>query len=163
MRVSLICALGHNRAIGRDKGLPWHISADLIRFKSITMGHPIIMGRKTYESIGRSLPGRTNIVVTRNANYQAAGCEIVHDLDDALARARTLEPGVAGEAFVIGGGELYAQALDGADRLYLTLVDDAPADADTFFPEYADFARTLDSTPGDPGTPAYRFLTLERE
>jgi dihydrofolate reductase len=163
VRVSLICALGRNRAIGRDKGLPWHIAADLKRFKSITMGHPIIMGRKTYESIGRPLPGRTNIVVTRHTNYQAAGCEIVHALDDALALARKLEPDINGETFVIGGGELYAQALGGANRLYLTLVDDAPRDADTFFPEYADFARTLDSTPGDAGTPAYRFLTLERE
>ena len=97
MRVSLICALGSNRAIGRQGDLPWHISEDLKRFKRVTMGHPIIMGRKTYESIGRALPGRTNIIVTRNDTYQAKGCELVHGLDDALARARELEPGADGE------------------------------------------------------------------
>ena len=163
MRVSLICALGSNRAIGRQGDLPWHISEDLKRFKRVTMGHPIIMGRKTYESIGRALPGRTNIIVTRNDTYQAKGCELVHGLDDALARARELEPGADGEVFVVGGGELYEQAMAQAERLYLTLVDDAPADADTFFPEYPTFTRTRESIAGEGSAPSYHFVTLERE
>lgn len=123
--------MGRNRAIGAQGSLPWHIPEDLGRFKALTLGHPIVMGRKTYESIGRLLPGRTSLIVTRQHGYQVPGALVVNSLDEALARC----PG-NGEVFVIGGGELYREALPRAQRIYLTHVDAAP-EADTFFPELA--------------------------
>ncbi len=129
MRVALIVAMAKNRVIGREQRLPWHLPADLRHFKKITMGHPIIMGRRTFESIGRPLPGRKNIVVTRQRDFQAKGCEVVHSLEEAL---RAAEP--AEEAFIIGGAELYRQALPLAEKIYLTLLD-AEIEGDTFFPE----------------------------
>ncbi len=132
MIVSLIAAMDRRRGIGKDNQLPWRLPADLKRFRELTTGHHIITGRKTYESIGKPLPGRTTIIITRNRDYVAEGCFVVHSLADALALARTRgEP----EAFVIGGAEIYAQALPEADRLYLTLVD-AEVEADAFFPEF---------------------------
>ena len=130
--ISLICALGSNRAIGRNGDLIWRISDDLKRFKRITYGHPIIMGRKTYESIGRPLPGRTNIVITGNKSYSADGCIVTHSIEDALNVAADSKG--ADEIFIIGGGEIYRQTINQANRLYLTLVEDEPEDADTFFP-----------------------------
>ncbi len=136
MIVSLIAALDRRRGIGKDNQLPWRLPADLKRFREITTGHHIITGRKTYESIiamgGKPLPGRTTIIITRNQGYSAEGCFVVHSLADALALARTRGEQ---EAFVIGGAEIYAQALPHADRLYLTLVD-AEVEADAFFPEF---------------------------
>lgn len=133
MLISIIVAMGRNRAIGLQNTLPWRLSADMQRFKQLTMGHHILMGRKTYESIGRPLPGRTSIIITRQPEFQAEGCLVAHSFDEAvkLAQARGEQ-----EAFVIGGGEIYAQALPQADRLYLTLVEAAP-EADAFFPELA--------------------------
>ncbi len=132
MIVSLIVAMDEGRGIGIDGHLGWHLSADLKRFKSITMGHHLIMGRKTYDSIGRPLPGRTMIVVTRNPEFQAEGCLIAHSLGEALELARQ-----AGESevFIIGGGEIFAQALGLAERMYLTQVH-ATTEADVFFPEF---------------------------
>ena len=140
VRVSIVCALGRNRAIGRRQELPWRLPEDLKRFKRLTMNHVMIMGRKTFESIGRPLPGRSHVIVTRNPTFLAAGCAVCGGLGEALDAARRLdaEQYRSGEVFVIGGGEIYAQAMEQADRLYLTLVDDAPADADTFFPEYTE-------------------------
>ena len=116
-RIALIAALAENRVIGRKNRLPWRLPADLRRFKSLTMGKPVIMGRKTYESIGKPLPGRSNIVVTRDPDYRAQGCQVVHSLDQAL------EAGAGhAEVMVIGGAELYRQALGRAQRMYLTLV-----------------------------------------
>jgi len=129
MRLALIAAMAGNRVIGRDNQLPWRLSADLRHFKALTMGKPVIMGRNTYESIGKPLPGRSNIVVTRDPNYRAPGCEVVHSLEQALEAAA----GHA-EAMVIGGSELYRQTLHRADRLYLTLVK-AEVQGDTLFPE----------------------------
>ena len=129
MKISIVVAMAENRVIGRDNGLPWHLPADLRHFKTITMGKPIIMGRKTWESIGRPLPGRTNIVVTRAADYTADGCVVVHSIDEALAAAAGFE-----EAMVIGGAEFYRQVLPQASTLYLTLVHDT-FEGDTFFPE----------------------------
>jgi len=125
-RVSLVLAIGENNAIGQGKALPWYLPADLKRFRALTWGHPILMGRKTHESIGRVLPGRRNLVITRNADYHASGAEVAHSLDEALALCAG-EP----EVFVIGGAELYRQALPLADRAYLTRVAAAPA-ADTY-------------------------------
>lgn len=134
MLISIIVAMGRNRAIGFQNALPWRLSADMKRFKDLTMGHHILMGRKTYESIGRPLPGRTSIVITRQMDFRAEGCLIVHSLDEAIALAQARGEQ---EAFVIGGAEIYAQAVPQADRLYLTFVDAAP-EADAFFPEFAE-------------------------
>ena len=129
MKLSIIVAISENHVIGRDGGLPWHLSADLKNFKRLTMGHPIIMGRKTYDSIGRPLPGRTSIVITRQDSYQPDGVETVGTIADALKRA---EP--SDEAFVIGGAEIYRLALPLADRLYVTRVH-ATVEGDVMFPE----------------------------
>lgn len=128
MKISLIVAASTNNIIGMKGGLPWHLSEDLKRFKSLTMGKPIIMGRVTHESIGRPLPGRTNIVLTANRNYMAPGCEVAMRLDQALALA-----GEAEEVMVIGGAYVYEAFLPMADRIYLTRVR-ANIDGDAYFP-----------------------------
>jgi dihydrofolate reductase len=130
MHISLIAALARNRVIGRDNQLPWRLSADLRRFKALTMGKPIVMGRKTYESIGKPLPGRTNIIVSRDSSYSAEGCCVVHSIDDALLAA-----GDSDEVMIMGGANLYSQLLPRADRLYLTEVQ-ADVSGDTWFPEF---------------------------
>jgi dihydrofolate reductase len=127
-RLTLILARARNGVIGARGGLPWRIPEDLAFFKRTTMGRPIVMGRKTWESIGRALPGRRSIVVTRNRGYTAAGAEVVHDLDEALARCAGSD-----EVFVIGGAQLYEDALPRADRLLLTEID-ADFDGDTLLP-----------------------------
>ena len=159
--ISIIAAIGKNRELGLAGQLLWHIGADMKHFKEITTGHPVIMGRKTWESLPerfRPLPGRTNIVVTRQEGYEAVGAVVASSLEKALfesARAPGSE-----ETFVIGGGELYREALPFAHRLYLTLVDDT-APADTFFPPYEqDFNITSDVR--GVGDPNHHFLTLER-
>lgn len=134
MIVSLIVAMDENRGIGLRNRLPWRLASDLKRFRELTMGHHLIAGRKTYESIGRLLPGRQMIIVTRDRNYQVSGCLMVHSPDEAFSLAA--ERGER-EAFVIGGAEIYAQALPQADRLYLTQVH-AQVQADVFFPEFAE-------------------------
>jgi dihydrofolate reductase len=127
--ISLIVAASMNNVIGADGKLPWHLPADLRRFKEITMGKPIVMGRLTYESIGRPLPGRQNIVITRQSAYEAHGCDVVGSIDAAIERA-----GNADELMVIGGGELYRQFLALADRVYMTRVQTSVA-GDACFPE----------------------------
>mgnify|MGYP002682532439 FL=1 len=131
MIVSLIVAMDLQGGIGRDGGIPWHLSTDLKRFKRLTMGHYLVMGRKTHVSIGRALPGRINIVLSRAANYQPQGCLVAASLDGALAQAQDAG---AEEVFVIGGGQVYSQALKLADRIYLTRVHTI-ANCDTFFPD----------------------------
>jgi dihydrofolate reductase len=126
--IAIIAAVAQNGAIGAGGGLPWRLSSDLKRFKALTMGKPLIMGRKTFESVGRPLPGRRVIVVTRNAGWAHPGVEVARGLDEALAMAAGSE-----EIMIGGGGEIYALALPRADRLYLTEVDAAPA-ADVLFP-----------------------------
>jgi dihydrofolate reductase len=129
--VSLIVAMDENRGIGLRGGLPWHLSTDLKRFKSLTIGHHILMGRKTFESIGRALPGREMIVVSRNPGYRAEGCLVVHSIEEGLEAARYQEES---ELFIIGGREIFEQALPYAMRIYLTQVHTA-GEVDTFFPE----------------------------
>lgn len=158
MRLTLIAALDDERGIGKGGKLPWHISADLKRFKRLTTGHPIIMGRKTFESIGKPLPERTNIVITRDESLNAPGCVVAHSLKDALAAAETA-PG-SDEAFVIGGAEIYALALPRADRLELTLVSGTHR-ADAFFPEYADRFKVVSEESGREAGVSYRFVTLQ--
>jgi dihydrofolate reductase len=128
--ISLIVAMDEKRGIGMEGKLPWHLPADLRHFKSLTMGHHIIMGRKTYETISRPLPGRTMVVVTRNPAYQAEGCLIAQSLESAIEKAR--ESG-EDEVFIIGGSQIFAEALELADRIYLTLVHTI-TEADVFFP-----------------------------
>ena len=127
--ISLIVAASTNNVIGANGDLPWRLSDDLKRFKATTMGKPIIMGRLTWESIGRPLPGRQNIVITRQPGYSAEGCDVVASVDEALEAA-----GAVPEVMVIGGGDIYRQLLPRASRIYLTRVD-AEIDGDTFFPE----------------------------
>jgi len=166
MRLALIVAMAANRVIGLEGGMPWHLPGDLKFFKRTTLGHPVVMGRKTYEAIGGALPGRANIVVTRNKDFTAADADVVHDLPAALAKARALaEIEGSGEVFVIGGADIYAQALDAADRIYMTEVaGDFPGDA--LFPEldrrqWRETGRELQPAE-TPGGPAYSFVILDR-
>jgi dihydrofolate reductase len=160
MIVSMIAALALNGVIGRDNSLPWRLPSDLKRFKSITMGKPIIMGRRTYESIGRPLPGRRNIVVTRNPTYRSEGCTIVHSVDAALEAAAGSE-----EVVIIGGAELFRQLFPKADRLYLSIIDREFV-GDTYFPEFDRsqwvevLTETVDAIEDSPLS--YRFTILER-
>lgn len=160
MRVSLICAVARNGVIGTDNHLPWRLPADLRRFKQLTMGHSIIMGRKTYESIGNALPERTNIVVSRQPGYRASGCQVAPSLEQALAMARGEE-----EIFVIGGATLYAQALPLADRIHLTRIDQEFT-GDTRMPAIDRLAwqeTAREDHPADGANPyAYSFVTLEK-
>nr|WP_228445597.1 type 3 dihydrofolate reductase [Thalassotalea sp. HSM 43] len=126
----MIVAHANNRVIGKDNDMPWHMPADLKYFKKTTLKKPVIMGRKTFESIGFPLPGRRNIVITRDANYQADGIETVDSVDAALALVTDVE-----EIMVIGGGSIYQHCLPAADRLYITEID-LTTDGDTFFPDY---------------------------
>ena len=157
--ISMIVARSRNHVIGRANQMPWKISADLQFFKRVTMGHPVIMGRKTWESIGRPLPGRRNIVVSRNADYIPAGAELASSLDEALARL-TDSPRV----FVIGGEQLFKQALDKADRLYVTEIDIDVKGGDTFFeiPNASDW-KEVERIPGSENDINFAFVTLERK
>lgn len=131
MKIAIIVAMDQQGLIGRDNGLPWRISADLQYFRRTTMGKPIIMGRHTHESIGRPLPGRQNIVITTQPDYQAAGCDVVHSIDEALDLCRQQE-----EVMIMGGASLYQQALPLADTLYLTRVH-VTLNGDTWFPDWS--------------------------
>lgn len=160
MQLSLIAALDEGRLIGRGNGLPWHLPADLRRFKSLTMGKPIIMGRKTFESIGRPLPGRDNIVITREPGYAPEGVQVVHTLQDAIDAA-----GNAEEALVIGGANVYFQFLPRVSRMYLTLVH-GRFEGDAWFPAYdrRDWGVIHEEHhPADEANSApYSFITLQR-
>lgn len=156
--MSIIAAVAENLAIGKNNALLWNIPEDMKHFRELTSGHAIVMGQRTYESIGRPLPNRTNIVVTDNPDFEAPGCEVFFSLEDALAFAREQEPE---EVFIIGGGTVYRQTLPLADRLYLTVVKVSP-EADTFFPNYEEFARIIHQEDKQSGGYAYSFLVLER-
>lgn len=130
MNISIVVAMTSNSLIGRDGDLPWHLSADLQHFKSVTMGKPVVMGRLTYESIGRPLPGRENIVLTRDSDYKADGCTIIHDLEQIKSKCSDTE-----EIMIIGGAQLYTETLALASKLYITEVH-AELHGDTFFPEF---------------------------
>ncbi len=158
--LTLIAAVARNGVIGIDNRLPWHLPADLKHFKALTMGHPVIMGRKTWESLPprfRPLPGRHNIVVTRDAGYQATGVTVATSLPAALSQAQ------GGEAFVIGGAKLYAAALPLADRLQLTEID-SPFEGDTYFPniDHRHWRETARETHHDEAGLRYAFVTYQR-
>jgi dihydrofolate reductase len=160
--LSMIAAIGKNRELGEKNKLLWHLPGDLARFREITKGHPVIMGRKTFESIGHALPGRVNIVISRDRSFKAEGVMVVSSLNEALLRAKEA-PGSA-ETFVIGGGQIYTAAINEADRLYLTIIDKEAPGADTFFPPYTTrFTRIIEKTPHEENGIRFTYLTLERE
>lgn len=158
--ISILVALAANRAIGVNNTLPWRIPEDLKRFKALTWGHHLIMGRKTFDSIGRPLPGRTTVIVSRNTGLQVAGCLVAHSLPEAIALCRE-----DAEIFVVGGAEIYAQALPLADTLYLTEIQQSvPGDA--FFPEFdrtawREMAREVRQQT-EPQPLEYHFVTYHR-
>lgn len=160
MIISLIVAMAQNRVIGRDNALPWRLPADLHYFKHTTLGKPIVMGRKTFESIGKPLPGRANIIITQDKNYHAAGCWVVHSIDEALRVTQS-----NAEVMVIGGAKLFEQMLPRATRIYLTEIhQDIPGD--TYFPELNRAAwretQRIDCAPDEKNPYAYSFVVLEK-
>ncbi len=160
MKLSLIAAMDRNRLIGKDNALPWRLPADLKHFKAMTLGKPVLMGRKTFESIGRPLPGRENIVITRNPGFAADGCKVVFSIEEALEYASHHE-----EVMVIGGANFYEQLLPRADRLYLTLIDHA-FEGDAWFPQWPSEEWCEVSVeahdPDENNRYPYRFVILER-
>jgi len=160
MKISLIVAMASNRAIGLNNEMPWHLSADLKKFKQITMGSPILMGRKTFESIGRPLPGRNNIIISRNEDYQQPGCLVFNSIEAAIESCQQEE-----EIFIIGGATFYQAALPLADKLYLTEINKSFT-ADTFFPvidrnDWKELAR--EDISDDPTVDfCYSFISLEK-
>lgn len=160
-KFSLIVAMDENRLIGSNNGLPWHLPADLAFFKRTTMGKPIVMGRKTFESIGRPLPGRRNIVVTRDPDFSAAGCDIANSIDAALDLCADDE-----EVMLIGGASLYHQSLSRATQLYITQIHHR-FDGDTWFPDFDESEWRVESREdcdADPGNAyAYSFIKFVRE
>jgi dihydrofolate reductase len=156
--IAFIVARARNHVIGKDNQIPWKISADLQFFKRVTMGHPIIMGRKTWDSIGRPLPGRRNLVVSRNADLQLPGAEVVHSLEEALRQLVNVP-----RVFIIGGEQLFKQAFAQADQLYLTEIDIEVA-GDTFFqvPDPQNW-QEIECTEGREGEIHFRYLTLGRK
>lgn len=155
--ISMICAIGKNREIGFKNSLLWDIPEDMAHFKAITSSHTVIMGDKTYQSIGRPLPNRKNIVVTLNKDLQAPGCEVRFDLDEVLREYKKSTE----EVFVIGGGMIYKLSLPMADKLYLTLVDDAP-EADVFFPDFSEFKQIVKEDDMDNGKYKFKFVELTK-
>ncbi len=159
-KISLIVVLSKkNRAIGIKNKLLWKINGDLPRFKKLTTGHPIIMGRKTYESIGRPLPDRTNIIITRNPSLKIDNCLIANSIEEAVRIAECAEG--SDEIFIIGGGEIFKESITLADRLYLTVVNDEPV-ADTFFPEYSNFRKEIFHEDCHEHNPSFSYITLEK-
>lgn len=183
MKISIIAAIGKNRELGKDNKLIWHIKEDLQRFKALTSGHPIIMGRKTFESIGRPLPNRTNIVITRNLEFKPAGAIVCNSVEEGIKEGikyyvlsskykqkenkihdtKYMIQNTEHEVFIIGGGQIYEQAIKKGlvDKLYLTIVD-GDSDADTFFPEYSDFKKVISEEKRESDGFKYTFLELER-
>lgn len=165
MEISLIVAYGRNRVIGVEGQLPWHLPDDLRWFKAATLGKPVVMGRKTYESIGKALPKRPNIVITRNPDFRAEDAAVVTGVSEALTAAeREARALGASEIMVIGGGEIFGATLRHVDRMYLTEVD-VTAEGDAFFPvvDEQDWREVFcEGVPAEEGRPAHRFRILER-
>jgi len=181
LRISIIVAMAENRVIGNKGEIPWNIPGEQKRVKEITTPHPLIMGRKTHEAIGRVLPGRLNIVVTSDQKYEVEGGVVAHSLDEALGIAKKVEqeriiviPAKAGiqildrveddvelEIFIFGGGKLYEQAIPLVDRLYLTIVH-KNVEGDAYFPEYSEFIKEISREEKEYEGLKYTYLTLER-
>ncbi len=159
-KISIIVAHDDKLGIGKNNQLLFRISQDLKRFKKITTNHPIIMGRKTYQSIGKPLPDRTNIIITRNPDFKAPGCQIASSLENAIQLARDID---SQEIFIIGGGQIYQQALEQnfVNRLYITHVK-GDYQAEIFFPDYQDFKTTVARQEGQEGDYQFTYITLEK-
>lgn len=175
IKISIITVIGRNRELGRDNKLLWHISEDLKRFKKITQGHAVIMGRKTFESLGKPLPNRLNVIITRDKNYQQKVFDrsINRLIEQKILICSSLEKGIKigklfekennkdnEELFIIGGGQVYQQGLPYADKLYLTLVDADCPEADTYFPDYSTFNRVTYEEKRESEGLKYTFLEL---
>lgn len=161
MIISMIAAMANNRIIGKDNDMPWHLPADLKHFKAVTLGKPVIMGRRTYESIGRLLPGRVNIIITRNPEYAIEGAIMAESPEKALSLAGDVE-----EVMVIGGGKIYSDFLTRADRLYLTHID-LDVEGDTQFPDYQAVAdwevlESISFSPDELNQYHYRFVIYNK-
>ncbi|CAH0274705.1 Dihydrofolate reductase [Peribacillus sp. Bi96] len=160
--ISLIVAMDQNRVIGKNNQLPWHLPADLQYFKKVTMGHPIVMGRKTFESIGRVLPGRENVIVTRNQDFKAEGCVVLHD----ILQIKTYADNSDQEVFVIGGAEIFKEILPVTDRLYITEIHET-FEGDTFFPlineKEWDKTSSIQGTMDDKNRYAHDFIILQKK
>jgi len=169
MKISLIVAVDENRGIGKNGKMPWHIPADLKRFKKLTLNHPVIMGRKTFESLKNPLPDRTNIIISRNLSmtnipvYWSTGKVLVcRSLKEALRQAQgKLSKSVDSEIFIIGGGQVFQEAISIADKIYLTLVE-GKFDVDTYFPDYSKFTKKISEEEGESNGFKYKFINLER-
>lgn len=158
-KIIAIAAIGRNRGLGKNNDLIYKIPEDMKHFRDETLGHPIITGRKNFEAMGRALPGRSTIVVTRDTTYAPEGALVAHTIEDAIQKGRELD---REKVFIIGGGEIYKAALPYTDILDLTLIEDNK-EADVFFPEYSEFSKVISETKKEhEGTP-YSFLILERE
>lgn len=165
LRLSILVAMAKNRVIGKHNALPWHLPPDLKHFKALTMGHHIIMGRKTYESIGKPLLGRANVIITHQIGYQAPGATVVHSVDDAFNVCQDCSS-MSSEGFIIGGAELYGQTLDLCQRLYITEIQQ-DFEGDTFFPEFNlddwnEIAREKHHL-ADQSNLEYHFIVLDRK
>ena len=157
--ISAIAAISENKVIGRDNQLPWKIPGDLQRLKKLTSGHPIIMGRKTFDSIGRPLPNRTNIIITRDTKYKIQGAIIAHSIEEAIEKAKEVDQQ---EIFIFGGGEIFRQAMRYTNRLYLTYVHIA-IDGDSFFPDYSEFTKETFKEEHLDHNPPYTFINLGKD
>lgn len=156
--ISMICAIGKNREIGLNNKLLWDLPNDLKHFKDVTKGHIVIMGQVTFESIGKALPNRKNIVLSLDENYQAEGCEVSNDLKGLAEKYQNTEE----EVFIIGGASIYKQFILYASKLYLTLVDDSPK-ADTYFPDYSEFKNIIsESDTKEENGIKYKFIELTK-
>lgn len=172
MKVSIIAAMDRKRGIGKENRIPWHIKEDLVHLKSLTLGQVVVLGRKSYDSMvgyynktGRPMPGKLYIVVTRDKDYKPAreNATVVHSLEEAIsfARSHLAKLGDAGEVFVVGGAQIFQQAINLADKLYLTIVE-GEYDADTFFPEYPEFKKIISEEKRESDSFKYTFLELEK-
>ncbi len=164
MRLSIIAAVAANRVIGRNNKLPWRQSTDLKRFKTLTMGHHVLMGRKTYgDDVSKPLPGRVNVVITNNSDFKAQGVAIARSIDEAIAKAEAAQDE---EVFILGGGEIFRQTIHRADRMYITQIH-ADVEGDTFFPEFDDvnewrLVDREDFEADDKNEYPFSFLTYDR-
>jgi dihydrofolate reductase len=157
-RISAIAAMSENNVIGRDNDLPWHISADLKRVKALTAGHVLIMGRKTYESIGKPLPNRITIIVTRDNTYSVEGTFVAHSIEEAIKIGVEKD---SEEIFIFGGGQIYKEAMPYIERLYLTLVH-TTITGDAYFPDYSEFKKVVAKEEHEENGLTFSFLTLDR-
>ncbi|MDX5422556.1 MAG: dihydrofolate reductase [Hymenobacteraceae bacterium] len=160
--IAIVVAAAENNVIGKDNGLIWHLPADLRHFKALTMGHPMLMGRKTFESIGKPLPGRTTIIITSQKGYKAEGCAVVHSLQEAIEKGKELDK----QIYVVGGAEIYRQALSVTDTIYLTRVHHS-FDGDVYFPELKEEEwETISKehhSPDEKNKYSYTFFELKRK